>query len=388
MKTRRFIKWQLKQWFAPLLIAFLLLFLSFIITCSTSNVSYRYYEGGSFVSQPSSNLIAISIPLTLVAVIFPLFVYDYRFKKTQADTFMQAPLKRNRLRLTRLLLGLSMIMIIFTIVYVIGVLIVFFRQVTTPDLYEQGGYIFKIRFFDYRYYIAAYFFLLAFASLEYFISSFIVLLSDNVLDAIFLLLFVDIIRALLPFSFYTYSTTMLNNIYNGYNSFQGSWLANAASPLLVMLYPEKIFSSFIIGKEALIFTNFSDYVSFIFYLVAYLLMGVSSVIYVVLSSDPSGEYVGRPGPRRNIIGFIPHLTIFSIGLLTLSYIQMQPLAETIIFLVIALIYYCCLALYYRRFRLPRFAFISYFIVLSLVLLGTLSYYAADYFSSLSNTIIY
>lgn len=351
---KQYIKWQIREWLPVFFVIFLLFGIAFLAPSSINEV------GNTRNAQ--TNLESIGVTFSVAVMIFPLFALDYRYKKSKADTFMQAPFKERQLRTSRLLIGLIGILILFTLIYICGVLIIYFRQLNASSNY----------FYHYEYYVAAYFFLILFGSIEYFISASIASFSDNVIDAIFLLLVANTIRTLLFSSFTSYYSAILD-VYCGMYTYTGIEIFTLAPSFYAPgVYSDFCFSSLILENEIgdAFFGN--EHALFDTSLCIYLVMGLASFFYIFMSKEPSGEHAGSNGPRNAAISLLPHLSyiLFSIWFIAITY--SLPVILWVCYFVFAILEYCILAFYHRSFKLPKLSFlylgVSYLLIFMAALL--------------------
>ena len=223
MKFKKFIIWQFKQWLPLFVLMSIWMAAVYLISClvnSTLTVidysarpSYLEYPR---VTYPFSNILVIFVIAIILTFIVPLFVYNYRFNKKQVDTFMQAPFSNNNLRITRILIGLAMILISLSVIYFMGVIIVLIKQTLITDSssfnnYEDVAYLNNL--YNYGHYFTAYIFIVLFISIQYFINCLFVSFSDNLLDAIMITIFANTILL-----FFIPSLLVLFNCFSYLNS--------------------------------------------------------------------------------------------------------------------------------------------------------------------------
>lgn len=391
MKLKSFIKWQVKQWL-PLFILAILFMGSFVLLWTTfgnvinwvSDLSRppvandNYNEIMVFFGE-TSNCLSIMIPLLFViTLIMPIFVYSYRFNRRQTDTFMQAPFSKNNFRITRILIGLALILISFSIVYFLGVLIIGVRQLSLPDVREVNDGVLYLKRFNFGHYFTAYLFFILIASLQYFINCMIVSFADSILDAILLLFFVHCILIFAEFVLASTIITLGARYYlNGpyVDSYEIlNLILFSPSMLYFFFLGSNIFEPLITGEYVMMsIVHCQDYIYILNGIIFALLSGVS-IYKIFFVRDPSGEFAGKGGPRKYPISLLIHGYFLMIGLLY-SFVGITGILVLIIlfFVCYSISYYAVIAIYNRTFKINKVQIITMSSIAGVSLLFTIIY---------------
>ncbi len=300
--NKRLIKWQIREWLPEFFILFVVFGLFVIIGFSDMN-NYRYTNGGvAHITVPTVGI--INIPAIVFSTIAPLVVYDYRYKKTAADTFYQLPLKKNEFRNTRILIGLIMQILVLTFFYIVMVLMVIFKQKAAYNsLAEKDLYNLIINKTQLIYYLPYYFVLIGTTCINYFSYCFIANLANRrTISILYILMFYFITSLFLP-SFFTYRH-FSEEVTSYTSSFAltpsphglGNVIYNFFQPLLngeeYTLQGYNIIHMIVILSLSFIFAAMSFFITFIL-------------------KDPSGEEVGSLKERYRWTFLIPHVFFFT-----------------------------------------------------------------------------
>ena len=149
--------------------------LIYTITVSTMTMSQTYtydnWQGQTVTTttiyDPGFSLIATA--LGLLCFFAPVFVFSFKMDKRAVDCYYALPLKKEKLYLARVLLGLVLIIVPFTVAYWIGFLALALRE---GNPYNMG------------YYVPAYFGMLLFAVLLFGFNAFFFTRGNKVQDGI------------------------------------------------------------------------------------------------------------------------------------------------------------------------------------------------------------
>lgn len=137
-------------------------------------LNYSFEYNGSIYYAP------ISMPaifMVVLATIVPICEFSFKMNKTNIDSLYSMPIKRSKIHLSRYIIGISQIVIPFTISY--GVLLVWIAV--------QANY------YDYSYFIGFYFLLLLLGLIIYTIVIFVYTRANTIFDGIIFLLFYAVI---------------------------------------------------------------------------------------------------------------------------------------------------------------------------------------------------
>lgn len=306
--NRKFLRWQLREWMPFLLV---IAFLSLIIAVTASLTTrldylHDYYTGKD--NLPSVNyLLSIILPSAISASIMPLFVFDYRYKKSKSDTYLQLPLKEKELRNTRLTIGIVYLLVIYTISFWLSTLIIFLRQDTLARQ-VQGPY------FNYGYFALFYVYFFLAIIYIYFSNAFLANLAFNLLDAVIYILAGLMILSLLPNALYSLFARLFlrdsTEVADFSRTFLYGWANLNFSTIGIC---DEVFSLSVPGMtDEVIFSSTFSYVQLAFMIIGFGL-GIFAALYLYLSRETSGEHSGSIDLRYRWVEYIPHIFYFTLA---------------------------------------------------------------------------
>ena len=222
---KKYWKWQFSRWWPLLLIFGVVITATFFFTCTLESITNSQGSNGGTGYPRGFSVAGVELFVFLAAMMVPVFVmplmvFSYRTKKQSADIFYQAAYKPGTIKRIRLLLGLIIIVGVFTFAYILGIAILGIRFAATPEVVEtvrgQTTITTTRGVINFPVYILAYFLLLTIIVGQYFVNCFLVGLGDYVLDQIFLLICGNIILCLGLYAPYLYASNIVglfNNMY-------------------------------------------------------------------------------------------------------------------------------------------------------------------------------
>ncbi len=317
MNKKQYIKWQIKEMLPMYIISFIILGAIFWLTISTSELmptKFKNYETGDYYISLSvlswPPLFAILIPALLLSFFLPYSSFIYQRKRIYSDFYYQLPFKKNELRRTNLLISYTILTIAITIIYWIGILYIFIRQIqlnATDEYFVANNF-----YYNYVYFIPYYFVLLLGTSLNYFISSFFISLGTKSLDSLLYLIFGQLILAFMV------ETFLILILVGAKNSDSTEALLNAVSYTPSPSWLENVRSTMIFCDLAMrgsVSLEKGDIITRIVSSSAYLLLGGFLTWYMLFKKkDPSGEDAGKGVPTTPISKAIPHAFALMSGL--------------------------------------------------------------------------
>ena len=324
MNKKAFIKWQVKELLPVYIISFALLAVIFWFTILNSNLLPKVFENygpdgtlnGTYLYYYNAlpPLFAIGVPVIILSFILPFGTFSYQTSHIRSDFFYQVPLKEKELRRLRLLLNLVIALIIISVVYWIGVLFIYVRQVSLND---QSDYFKNDPFFyNYVYFLPYYLVLLFSFTCNYFISSYFVSLGTRILDSVFYLIFGQFVLGLTVSSFLVLIACF--SINSGSDTLNKLMLAMPSPSFIEPMYVTFLFSTLILKQFEITqletitrIVCSSCFVSLGSFLGWYMLFG---------KKDPSGEYAGKGTPVNLYVSLYPHVFAFVVGLFLASFI--------------------------------------------------------------------
>lgn len=125
----KFIVWQLKRWLVPILVITGVFALSMVVASLQEPLTYITYSGYPVNNVGSFFLIAISYA-AIISVVFPMFVFNYKFGIRRADFYKQLPFEPQNLRRIIFSMGLVLLLIAVSLAYFTGIGIFLIRYFT------------------------------------------------------------------------------------------------------------------------------------------------------------------------------------------------------------------------------------------------------------------
>ncbi len=321
MNKKKFIWQQIKEMLPVYIITIILLAAIFWLTSMNSRLApsyYSNYDGAYYVSYSTAwpPLFAILIPSLLASMALPFICFIYQRKRVRADFFYQLPFKKKEYRRYVLLINLVILLVAITIIYWIGVLIMFCQQIHMNSIDEY----LKMSPFYYNYliFIAYYFYLIICIGLNFFISAFFISLGTRTIDSILYLifgqLFIAFIFMTLVFAIWGFNRWIVETS----NEWIVSLISYTASPSWLEIVRGTIHTCIYMAKgEFNIETG--ELVTRIVSICLYLLLGGLATWYMLfIKKDPSGEYAGKGVPTNTFTASFPHAFAFMLGIYVAS----------------------------------------------------------------------
>ena len=377
---KRYAKYQFKKW-VPLLVIFaLVMTLSFAFVNAISPTYGRTSTIYGIPVPKGSSIVpflGLSIPAFLCSAAMSLFVFSYRTSKQAADAFYQSNIDMKDIRKVRILLGLGILLLSFTIAFLLGFALYAIRYFSTPESFVRslsgGDEITYVRLTHRFAWYPLFFLLLALALVgQYFMNLFLAGQGNYLFDQLCLLFFgnillcvVIVIPTLYIDSAMSVSYASRQGIHSPYEYGFG-----VVTPLLFATA---------LGRQLIA----SPSGEFIWDAVT-LHSGISTILVFALdafvavicfkANDPSGENGGLHKVRNRYVALIPHATALFSGIavscmnffiylgVVSYYFPILVTSSVFSFLFDCLVYYLVLSLWRLHFKLNKFDLKWYFIV--------------------------
>ena len=393
---KKYIIYTIKRHIPLFAVTFAVCFSIFMSYFSSISIEYTVYSGYDYYNYSlfgnliDSGIITVSIPLAILTMILPIFANTYRYRLRAADVFYQVGKGKKSIRYTNNITLLVAVLASFTIAFILGLLILFARQIPNinkaPNVVEftsTGPYGYEITesrttyylVFNFLYYLPTYLILVVAGLINYFISYFLVTRSNNLVNSIIILFLGQLTLGIGIMSPFWYTQILLAYIGNSTgeyidiisNLLGGTQTATIISPIAWTYYLfDSLITGFGRGIDSSWFIDMSaaDVVSLALSIVCtllYVLMGVLGFLYFLKENESSGEFAGKAPGRDYFQIIIFHIGFGLIGLWstltnTLSgSIQtlvgiISVISESIIF---GAIYYVFLGLLRRNFKINK-----------------------------------
>lgn len=280
----------------------------------------------------------LAIFAIILSTIVPIFEFYYKMRKINVDQFHALPIKREKIYLTKYIIGLAEILIPLTLCFILSFILI----VIKPHIFEMSYF--------FLYYIS----LVAGVIVLFTSVSFIYTRCNTFFDGIINILLYSII--LVPVA------SIIINLFDvKYNTFGDSTWYFLQSPITRI---EVLFEELFEGDKPSVFT--SDYLTFIIFGVFGI---VSFVLFILLNKKEKSE--NSMQISNSIFAYKLTLPVYIISLLAISLDGSSP-----ILMVLVIIFgYLGHVIYKRSFKLTKYDYISLFVYASTgILLGLLTEY--------------
>ena len=325
----KFIVWQLKRWLIPALVIIGVISMSLIILSSTQPVTYMVYDGTP-IYMPSQLFMSIMLFATIIATVFPMFVFNYKFGIRRADFYKQLPFEENQLKRIILVMGLVLVLIGAVLAFSLGFGIYFLRYyLTDVSKLEENTYLLKI---DWKYVFYFFGVLLLATFSTYSISALFVYHNVSIFEAIVSIVLAHIFLG-------AFLSGILAQVYASMTAY-GGFEDNTKQIYLSFSLITPIIAAADFDE---LFMSAKDHLSYNLYwnLPIYFALGIGSFLWIFFSKDRSADKENEKGHPSILTLIAEHGGFLSIILL-FNYIS----------------YY----LIYIAFIIMFFAFATYFFI--------------------------
>lgn len=337
-----------------------------VIMGITSTMSQPLYTSGySGLPYSKTTLLSLCIVPLIFAIVYPMTIFSYRYKRPSVDFFYQMPIDKRFTKRVKIIIGLIVLFSVFSINYFFNVLLLFIRTITSNEV--TNVYLSKINY-NFAGFFAAYPLLLVGILTTFAISLFFASLSNNKKDMILLWAFGSIILFTILSSFVTvvYSFMSINHFYK----FQNEYDIN--HPLTLSLLPTAALFTPIAWMEELILNkpielgNALITTLTIFFYIASILLGIAGFLYAFFLKERSGECASRSGGYNLLTTIVPHFAYFLIGLYVSVLWYLGATSYFIVPILISMMYivgyYFSLVWYYKKLKINKSDLIIYICV--------------------------
>ena len=337
----------------PLFVILFVLFLTFALV-SANNINFvrTIYEGSHYYYEPDGGFLGLVIALFITMTFLPLFGMNYRYSLSKSDTFRQAAFKDKHIRYGEHLLNLIITLVLFSISFLVLVLILMARNaaiVLPQSIHPEISY--ELIKFNYIYYLPLYFATIALAILHYFICYLLISRSNNLLNSLIILSLGQSalgVFILLPVSFFIDYSVGVNALYsNASIFFPISYLYCQFNPLIARN----------VNSFADIFSPINDAgitkeICFIIGFASFIIISLVGVAAFILEKDPSGEWANKPKNDKLYQEIIYHVSFALIGsVIGVALVNAGIIWYLLFFILFSSTYYTLYGLLNRNFAL-------------------------------------
>ena len=333
----------LKEWL-PIIAVFLIVS---VFTAIIAVANHDFYHDGNFSAA------MFSWPVSVFALVLPFFVFSYRYNKIGGDTYYQLPYKEKNFKRLRVLTGLTAVLFVFIVTFIIGYLAFVITYLTGPA--SKTFYAFDFNAGTWRdvsvpkieinpAFLAITFPIgLVFLTGIYFTTTAIVNLTNRLLSAMILVIVVQVFLAGLVPALALYVMSLVSG------SYETAW-ANIALCYLTFNPGASgisvLFSQFGNGTAFCqegaggnIFDKISNdlendvpesLVATIVTLVIDAIIYVGAGLSTLLSKEPSGEFNGTGGTRNKYLDFFIYSITLVVALASENIAENNPLLYALI----------------------------------------------------------
>lgn len=369
MKLGRFIKWQLKEWLAVLIILAVIAISFYWTNCYQRELIRSSYPG----SRYDTGLTTIFFSTLLATFVLPFFVYSHRFSKQAADAFNSFPATKNIVTRTKLLIGAAYIAALLTVVYWIGFLIVVYRYNFNPinDLSKADQAMATRYEINFGYYVPAYFAILASLLISYFFNCLMCSFGGTLANAI-LFVFGGNLLTLILVSVLSETIIRLGSN-RSFLNWLWSWmiLGGIGSEYH---FSVNLFAALIKGDEISEIFEGAKLAS----LIIGVLIHLGTSIFLWFTEEPSGEKFGVPGASKGAASYIVY-TCLGLVMVEMANISGKgfSIPDFLALVVVVISVYLVMAISEKRFKFTKREWIIFFAICACYVVLKLAYVFTD-----------
>ncbi|MCR4561805.1 MAG: hypothetical protein K5694_01160 [Bacilli bacterium] len=359
--VKAFLKYQIKQWL-PAALIFLSAILGFSIIAATQfNVYDTYYSNpyGTYMSSHADFMtLFFVIPSLILAFVFPFFVYSHRFSRKKNDIIAQLPYNRSVFRNYKLVTGLVVLLLIFSLGYLFGASIAAARFYAA----ELGGNVIREEWtrvpvsLNGGYIALAYGFGLVLIAADYFINCFIISKVNTILDGIILMAAVWFLLFINIKPFYNMFTNVAYPFIDSQTIRKVTMIIEAIDFSMyrsVATFTE--IDKVILGRAetiAILDISSENPASIIrlISLISHISLGICAGILVFVKEEISGEFAGKNGGRHISTNIVLAVGIMATSMMLIQ-VGYQIAIASILLLILLSTHFFVTVIYNRGFKL-------------------------------------
>ena len=295
---------------------------------------YQITDGTRVKTINSTGMIYLTTILLILCIFYPIYEFSFKMKRTSCDLFYSLPIKRNRLFITKYLLGLGQILLIFLINFII-IMITGIIVFSNKDFYNSS--LKEMYNFNAGYYFMYFGIMLILSTLLYSWNTFFFTRCNTIVDGVINMFISSIVLASAIFGVVTF-LSKINGIDSSiFKSIYPMDYANFVSLYGLTIQIEDLASS---GKF---------YLSIVSIIITWTLCAIALVLFIILSKNEKAEDTGDVS--NSYFSYKVFIPIFIISLLMSS--------TNLVFIAIIIGGYIGYVIFNKNFKLKKNDWIAY-----------------------------
>lgn len=365
MNKKKYIIYEIKR-FLPQLIIFAGVYLVSIMQYS---LQYTFLPGvgGSgfpYILEPSILYVLLLLVPSIAALVYPIFIYNYRFSKNGLDIFYQSSVDKKFFRRVKFLIGLIGLISIFVVIYLSSIsLFAVAYEINYAEAIKNGAEITK------RYY-SSFYFLLPLLALSigsiYTIGCLLCSFANNIKD-----LFITYISGFIVLSLFGTAIGTLANVFVDVATsyfFLINPIYFGLMPLIPTIYLGMVGYFHSTNNNLNIFFQTNNVMTADTYAVVWfissilvLLLGIASIFHVLYHKERSADYRTIHGGYSWYTKYIVHAAALVLGIYEVCLANISGSIFSVITIPFAIfsaisyagMYYLVLALYNKKWTFDK-----------------------------------
>ena len=357
---KNYLKFYLKRNIPYFVIFTVVILVSFLIVVINSKAYIHSYREGIYSYNYSLNFRIIFIPYVALTIITPFVANQYRYSKQHVDVVNQSGMGEKKVRYINNMSLLIMTTIIYTILFFILLLVIYLKQTGELSLTNEH-YIYFV--YHLGYYLLAYLLVLVIGVFNYFISYYLITRTNNILNAVILLIMGQLIMVGLLY-IPLYQARYIATNFNARGAI-GNWLfaTCSMSPFSILMSVGYLFTPLIeanIASKPIVFKSGLPMVMIILGASLFFLFAVYSIYKFIKEDELSAEYLSSFVPRKAesiifhlfffLFAYLLGISFNTTGAIAISYYVTRTI---LLFIMFVAIYYLIYSIYRRNFHINK-----------------------------------
>ena len=349
----------LKEWL-PLIIVFA----AVAIMGSLLNVAFMDLYFGH-CNELSSYF--ITIPMVILAIILPYFVFDYRYSLKRSDTYYQIPAKPGEIRRVRVVTGLIVLVAVVTIAFVLAYVALIVRYFNSPkqilnpyheQLSSYDGYfpVYVDRsVIDFKLMMIVYLIAISLIVIEYFISCFFTSLASKPASALMINIAYHAIIVFTMYGFFNLLSSISMSFEYDLKFYRMATISFTFStgPGIAVNLPEIFMHAYALHSESESLLYKGAYLfTFIFSIVLEIVTGIAAAVLTFIRKDSSGECCNNYGFANKKYNSLFFLSMIPMVVFFIDIGGMFNPSNLFIVVILAAMYYFFFVLFMGTFKIP------------------------------------